>query len=102
MTSTGKRYRKAPRRISYIVDEVCTRFGLDEARQQYRALHLWRELVGETIASETTIERLSGGQLFVRVKNSVWRMELNFRKQELVRKLNSAFGRDTVKEIIFR
>jgi predicted nucleic acid-binding Zn ribbon protein len=102
MTSTGKRYSKAPRRISFIVDEVCTRFGLDDAREQYRAFHLWRELVGETIAAETAVERLSGGQLFVRVKNSVWRMELHFRRQELARKLNSAFGRDIVKEIIFR
>lgn len=102
MTGAEKQRRKAPRHIATIVDEVCNRLGMDEAREQYRAFRLWRELVGETIAAETFIERLSGGQLFVRVKNSVWRMELNFRKQELARKINSALGHEAVKEIIFR
>jgi len=102
MTSRSKKTRKAPRRISLIVEEVFSGLGMDAAREQYRALHLWREVVGETIAGETVVERLSEGQLFIRVKNSVWRMELNFRKRELAEKINSALGTEAVREIVFR
>jgi len=102
MTTGFKKIRKAPRRISLIVEEVFSGLGMDDAREQYRALHLWREIVGETIAAETVVERLSEGQLFIRVKNSVWRMELNFRKRELAGKINSFLGKEAVKEIVFR
>ncbi|MBM3162731.1 MAG: DUF721 domain-containing protein [Chlorobi bacterium] len=94
--------RKSPRKIASIVEDVCVRLGMNETIEQYRALQLWGEIVGETIASETAVERLSNGQLFIRVRNSVWRMELNFRKQELAARINQAFGREIVSEIVFR
>jgi len=39
--------------------------------------------------------------LFLRVENSVWRSELNFRKALLIEKINSFFESDLVKGIKF-
>ncbi|MBN1600159.1 MAG: DUF721 domain-containing protein [Chitinispirillaceae bacterium] len=94
--------RKVPRRLDVIVDEVCSRFGINDARAQYKALHIWSEITGDTIAAISVAERLTDGRLFIRVKHSVWRMELNFRKQELVEKMNKALGQEIIKEIVFR
>lgn len=96
------RQKKDPRHIALIVEEVCDRLGMTEACEQYKALQSWKDIVGDTIAAQTTIERLTQGQLHVRVKNSVWRMELNFRKKELAEKMNALSGTTVVREIIFR
>jgi len=91
-----------PKKISAVVGDMCRSLGLAEAYQQYRTLQIWNTVVGETIAEATSIERFSAGQLFIRVKNPSWRMELNFRKQDINKKLNVALERPIVEEIIFK
>jgi hypothetical protein len=93
---------KNPRKISEVVCEMCRSMGLDDAYQQYKTLQIWNSVVGEGISGETVIERFYEGQLFIRVKNPAWRMELNFRKKEIIRKLNEALKERIVNEIIFR
>lgn len=76
--------------------------GMREAFLQFKALEAWGGVVGPAIARATTVERFSDGQLFVRVRNSSWRMELNYRKVDIVRQLNAVLEKPMVKEIIFR
>lgn len=102
MRGKRSRYRKNPRKIDAIVDELCSKLGMDEVREHCRAVDVWKEMVGETVASETFVERLSEGRLFVRVTSAVWRTELNFRKRELAERINLALGRQAVREIVFR
>ena len=93
---------KDPKKIGAIVVEMCHVLGLEEARQQFKTLQIWNSVVGESIACATTLERFSHGHLFIRVKNPAWRMELNYRKQDIIVKLNDALQQTIVKEIIFR
>ncbi len=93
---------KDPKKISAIVVEMCHILGMEEARQQFRTLQIWNSVVGEAVASATSLDRFSDGQLFIRVKNPAWRMELNYRKQDIIIKLNDVLGQTIVKEIIFR
>jgi len=93
---------KDPRKIGAIVVEMCHVLGLEDARQQFKTLQVWEHVVGETISSATSLERFSDGQLFIRVKNPAWRMELNYRKQDIITKLNDVLEKPIVKELIFR
>ncbi len=81
---------------------MCQILGMTEAYQQYKTVQIWHSVVGEAISSATSIERFTNGALFIRVKNPAWRMELNFRKQDILTKLNDSLTGTTVKEIIFR
>ena len=81
---------------------MCHTLGLEEAYQQYKTLQIWNSIVGEAISAATSIERFSNGQLFIRVINSSWRMELNYRKQDILYKLNSSIENLKVDEIIFK
>lgn len=76
--------------------------GMTEAYEQFRTLQIWEQIVGETIAKITAVERLKDGDLYVKVKNPAWRMELNFRKKEIASRLNDAVGAEMVRTIIFR
>ena len=93
---------KNPKKISDVVGDMCHILGMTEAYNQYKTLQIWNSVVGEAIASATSIERFSNGELFIRVKNPAWRMELNFRKQDILQKLNAALSSQMVKEIIFK
>ncbi len=93
---------KDPRKISSVVEDMCHILGLEEALQQFRTLQIWSSVVGDAIAEATTLERFSDGQLFIRVKNPAWRMELNFRRQDIITKLNANLHQQLVREIIFR
>jgi len=81
---------------------MCGSLGFVEAYQQYKTLQIWDSVAGETIAKATTIERFTNGQLFIKVKNPSWRMELNYRKQDILSKLNTELKSPMVKEIIFK
>jgi hypothetical protein len=93
---------KNPEKLSTVVGNVFKTLGLTEAYEQYKTLLIWDSVVGETISAATSIERFSNGQLFIRVKNPAWRMELNFRKQDILARLNAALDYPMVKEIIFK
>jgi len=93
---------KDPKKISTIVVDLCHFLGLEEARQQFKTLQVWNNVVGDTIANATFLERFSDGQLFIRVKNPSWRMELNYRKRDIIGKLNQALEQQIVNDIIFR
>ena len=93
---------KNPKKISVVVGDMYQVLGLSEAYRQYQTLQIWKSVVGQAISAVTTIERFSGGQLFIKVRNPSWRMELNFRKQDILSKLNAALEHPMVKEIIFR
>jgi predicted nucleic acid-binding Zn ribbon protein len=93
---------KDPKKISAVVGDMCQALGLAEAYQHHKALRIWNSVVGEAIAAATTVERFTAGQLFIRVRNPSWRMELNFRKKDILGKLNAALESPIVEEIIFK
>lgn len=82
--------------------EMYRSIGMTDAYEEFRTLQIWDSVVGETIARVTKVERLKEGDLFVRVRNPSWRMELNFRKKEIVVRLNKEIGREMVRNIVFR
>ncbi|NTV97567.1 MAG: DUF721 domain-containing protein [Chlorobiaceae bacterium] len=93
---------KSPKSMSEIVVDMCRSLGLQDAYEQYRAMRIWESVVGEPISAVTKVERFTTGQLFIRVKNPAWRMELNFRKKDILQKINESLEKGVVREIIFK
>lgn len=65
-------------------------------------LERWPELVGPEIARNTKALRIEGGVLILQVSHPVWRSELAGLKGTLIEKLNTAAGREAVRDIHFR
>lgn len=76
--------------------------GLDSRLEQYRVLEEWPAIVGEHISRVATAERIENGKLVVRVSSASWRQELVFLKKELIARINAAFHKDIVNDIIFK
>ena len=72
------------------------------AQEEHRALKVWQNVVGETIAKMTEVEKFVKGILYVRVLSPSWRNELSFRKKNIIGRLNEAVGKSMVKDIVFK
>ena len=75
--------------------------GLDRGVNQQNAILIWEETVGKTIASNTTAESVEHGILTGKTTSPTWRQELVFKKQDIIQRLNTKLGNNTIREIRF-
>ena len=75
--------------------------NLETGVNQNNALLIWESVVGDKIGQNTTPDKVEHGVLTVKVKNSTWRQELVFEKQNILTKLNLKLGNKTIREIRF-
>ena len=61
----------------------------------------WKESVGASIYENTTIKNFKNGILIIKTKTPVWRNELLFQKNEIIKKLNSKLEKNKIKDIRF-
>jgi predicted nucleic acid-binding Zn ribbon protein len=87
-----------PEVLKHLVQDL----GISPKLDEYEAVLRWEHVVGPRIAEVAHAERIMQGVLVVRVAASTWRHELNMRKPEIIARLNSELGAETVKDIRFR
>ena len=73
--------------------------GLDRAVHQSKALFMWEEVVGRTVAKNCTPEEVKHGTLIVRALTPVWRNEIAIKKKEILEKLNTKLGKEIIKDM---
>jgi predicted nucleic acid-binding Zn ribbon protein len=62
----------------------------------------WNEMLGLTIANATKEVRLHNNVLFVYMKSSIIRSELNMMRTSIAKALNERMGKELITEIIIR
>lgn len=62
----------------------------------------WKEIMGIWIDRETRSIRIKEGRLTIRIASSSLREELNFMKDKIREKVNTALDEDYVKEVIIK
>ena len=61
----------------------------------------WIEIVGENISKVTKIDKIKNNILYIKTKNSAWRSELSFQKEDLKTKIFVKLPKMKIKEIRF-
>ena len=87
--------------LKSIIENFLKKEGLEKGVNQNKALLVWDETVGKTIAINTNPEKIEHGVLTIKTKNPSWRQELLFTKHEIIEKLNCKLGKNTIREIKF-
>ena len=75
--------------------------GLENEINQQKAIDLWGEVVGQKIRENTEPLEVQFGVLIVKVKNSVWKQELQFQKEDIIKSLNKKLIKTTIKDLRF-
>ena len=75
--------------------------GLEKGVNQQNAIIIWEDIVGKTIASNTTAKTVEHGILTIKTASPSWRQELVFKKHDIIERLNAKLGKNTIREIRF-
>ena len=66
------------------------------------ALQIWNEIIGEALRQYIIDQSLNKDILYVKLKSSVVRNELSYKKTEIKNQINKRLGKIVVKEIIIK
>ena len=92
----------SPERLGTVIDALMQELGLQTKLKQYDIIDLWPAIVGEHIATMTSVDKVEKNVLVVKVTAAPWRTELTFRKKEILEKIHAAMHSDSIKDIRFR
>ena len=87
--------------IGLAIEKLLRKTGLEKGVAQQNALFVWKEIVGERVAENTTAEKIDHGILMVRTTTPAWRQELQFQKTTIIKKLNKKLGKKVIRNIRF-
>lgn len=88
-----------PQRVADIVDALVHARGWEEPVEVAGVVGRWREIVGDSVADHTTVERFSDGTLVVRASSTAWATQVKLLQGELRRRIAEVVGADLVREI---
>lgn len=88
---------------SSLVPKLLQDLRMDRRRSEAEITRLWQQTLDPTLTAHAQPDGLRNGTLFVNVDSSVWLSEIvRYRRKEILDRLQTAFGRDTIKKISFR
>ena len=90
-----------PEMIGEILRKVLKKRNIPYTATDRRLLDLWTRAVGPQIAARTLPETLKRGTLYVRVSAPVWLHQLQFLKEEILRKFNELSGKEAIRSLFF-
>lgn len=92
---------KKPKALGKTIARLLKNMGIEQRIKEHQALNEWSEIVGEKVAAVTRANKVVDGILFVKVKNSSWRNELIYMRQEILVKIDQTVGTGVIKELRF-
>ena len=75
--------------------------GLENEINQQKAIDLWGDVVGQKIRENTEPVEVQFGVMIIKVKNSVWKQELQFQKEDMIKSLNKKLTKTTIRDLRF-
>ena len=90
-----------PQRLESILSGVLEKHGIKDQVERISGLDAWPEIVGEKLASVTSVRGVRDAILFVEVRSSAWLMELNMMKGEFLEQVNTHLVDLPVQRIVF-
>ena len=67
--------------INTIINGFLKNSGLSSGVNQQKAIDVWNDVVGKSIAENTEVLSVEHGVLFIRVSSSSWSQELQLKKK---------------------
>ena len=91
----------SPRPLGDVIKEVIDELGIEEEVDEARVVEAWAGLAGDKINSVTESAWMKGSTLYVKITSAAWRQELHMNRRKWRERLNGAFEKDPVDELVF-
>jgi len=94
--------RRDSRKVGSLLDEFVRANKLEKGLAEHRMKKAWPELLGAAVARNTVNLYVRNRKMFVTLRSSVVRNELNMIRPQIVRRLNEACGYDLIDDLVLR
>ena len=88
--------------IGSIIDDVIKSYRRESDTELIQVWNVWDGVVGEVLAQNARPAAFKGRVLLVHVSSSTWIHQLQFLKEEMIDKLNTALGKVLIEELKFK
>jgi len=88
--------------LSDILPNVMKTFRHSPDEQLPQVFEIWNQIVGESVSKNAQPSAFKGRLLLVEVNSSVWMHQLQFLKEDIIRKINETMGEEVVEDIKFK
>ncbi len=88
--------------ISQVIAEYIKELGLEEGLQRVKIFQAWDLVVGERAARLTSAKFYRGGILYCTVNSSMIRMQLSYRKDDIISQLNKLLNASLINNIVLK
>lgn len=88
------------RNLQQILNSLIKKYKLEEIIERSELIEKFEEVVGKQISSQAKIKDFQNGILKLEVENAVWKNEIFFLREQIIEKLNQAYGKSIVKQIV--
>ncbi len=89
-------------KISDVIKEYIKETRIDTRIKEIRAMHLWDEVVGKTIARKTDNLYIKDKILHVKVNSSIVKNELFMIKDGIIKAINEKMEDTVIDDIVFK
>jgi len=97
-----RHYARKPKSIGDVVAQLITARGYGRIQADANFAAAWQTAVGPTLAKYTLPGRLRRGVLEITVANSMTIQELSFRKQQVLKQLQTELPDAKIRDLRFR
>lgn len=88
--------------ISLVIAEYIREMGLEDGLQRVRIFRTWDLVVGERVAKATSYKFYKGGILYCTINSSMIRMQLSYRKSDIIAQINKMLSANLINNIVLK
>ncbi len=81
---------------------VLKEYGWEQPIERYRALTIWDQVVGPSLARHCKAVEVKGETRYVVARNPSWRNEISFQKNDILHAINKELKTHVLKDIRIR
>ena len=96
-----KRY-PFPTAVSEILEKIFNKSHHNKKYREAQLVHIWERVVGKKLALYTYPQKIENECLICIVGNSAWLHEIQFMKQDIMKKINDVMQKRMVRNIYFK
>lgn len=94
--------RKNNHKIGDVIRTLMKNPKLEKKLDKLDALDAWKEIVGKQICNYINDQKIYKGVLYVKLRSSVIRNELSYKKSEIVLQINQKVGKEIITDIVLK
>ena len=85
-----------------IVKKLMKNPKISHRLEKLNALDIWQDIIGVQLCKYITDQKIHKDILYVKIKSSVVRNELSYKKSDFIKQINKRMGKNLINDIVLR